>query len=440
MVAARRADPNPQFAEAFAQALPSLPGNLVELRQASLASFETLGLPTNRAELWKYTNLPRFIDQPRVRAAAHKLAAGTVADHFAGGPKARRLIFINGHLQVGLSHFGGLPAGVRIEPLDAALANDGAALTPTLKTQTNERSMTALNAALCDHGAVIEVDAGVQFADPVQLLFLNETGDAASMSHPRLIVRLGAGSSMHLIESHIALNDGAALTNIVAHYEIADDAVLTSDRLQLLKGDGTLVSKLHAELGNTAKLDLSTVGLGGTLIRNENEVWIKGSDTDANLNGIYLPRGTEHVDHLIQIHHDAANSRSEQLYKGVMRDRGRAAFQGKIFVHKDAQQTNAYQTNNNLLLSDDAEIDSKPELEIYADDVKCSHGATCGDHDEQALFYLRSRGLNAEAAESVLTFAFLAEVIDRIGDETVRETAKQAVIDRLPGGDLLRDI
>jgi Fe-S cluster assembly protein SufD len=180
--------------------------------------------------------------------------------------------------------------------------------------------------------------------------------------------------------------------------------------------------------------------IGGALARNESEARLLGEGIDCILSGVYLPRGREHVDNLIRIHHTKPNCRSDQYYKGVLHEHARAVFAGKIIVHREAQKTNAYQKNDNLLLSDDAEIDTKPELEIYADDVKCSHGATVGDLDPKALFYLRSRGLDRETAASMLTFAFAAEAIDRFADSTVKRQARQAVVARLPGGAALRDI
>ena len=182
------------------------------------------------------------------------------------------------------------------------------------------------------------------------------------------------------------------------------------------------------------------VTLGGSLVRNEVEMKLDGEDIDTQLNGVFMPTTGEHVDTMIQMHHLKPNCQSDQFYKGVLQGKGHGAFAGKIFVHKGAQKTNAYQTNNNLLLSDDARIDTKPELEIYADDVKCSHGATCGDLDEMALFYLRSRGFDQARAESVLTYAFAGEVLERMADETARKLAMSRIFDRMPGGDALRDM
>jgi Fe-S cluster assembly protein SufD len=180
--------------------------------------------------------------------------------------------------------------------------------------------------------------------------------------------------------------------------------------------------------------------LGGTLVRNEHEARLQGERIECLLNGAYMPKGREQVDNLIRVHHEAPNCHSDQFYKGVVADHAHAVFAGKIFVHKEAQKTNAYQKNDNLLLSDDAEVDTKPELEIYADDVKCSHGATVGDLDPRALFYLRSRGIDRETAASILTFAFAAEAMERFGDATVRRQARHAVAERLPGGAALKEI
>jgi Fe-S cluster assembly protein SufD len=193
-------------------------------------------------------------------------------------------------------------------------------------------------------------------------------------------------------------------------------------------------------LGNRSRLDQTSVALGGNLLRHEMEVRLRGSHSNATLNGVMMPRGTEHADTLIRMHHEMPDCESDQFYKTVADDRGHAVFAGKIFVHKDAQRTNSYQKNDSLLLSDDAEIDAKPELEIYADDVKCSHGATCGDLDPASLFYLRSRGLDEALARSMLTFAFTGEVLERIADETVQHTARAMILRRLSGGERLAEL
>jgi Fe-S cluster assembly protein SufD len=271
----------------------------------------------------------------------------------------------------------------------------------------------------------------------LQLLFVTLGQPGAVMTNPRNVIRLGKGARLKLIESHVALGDGHALTNLVTQLAVADGAELLHDRLELGRDGTTLIARSEGTLGRSARLVTTTASLGGGLLRNETELRLTGEKGEALLNGLYMPTGSEHVDTQVRIHHMAPACHSNQFYKGVVDGRSHAVFAGKIIVHQDAQKTDAYQSDSNLLLSDEAEIDTKPELEIYADDVKCSHGATVGDLDPQALFYLRSRGLPLAAARSLLIYGWAAEVIGRFADPGIAALARAAVRRRLPGGEAL---
>lgn len=442
----RSAPPVAAFAEVFGDQHRRLPGSrhgeVARLRAASLDSFMAAGIPTVKAEPWKYTNVARVANLPMALAPRADVGLNTVAEHKAGGPKARRIIFVNGHVVPGLSHVESLPAGVRVMSLARALEETPDRVRAALDATADDgRSFTALNAAFAAPGAWIELEDGAALDEPLQLLFLT-TGDApsAAMTHPRNVVRLGARARLRLIESHVALGDGHCLTNLVNQVSLGEGATLEHDRLQLGRDGTSLIGKSFLDLAGGSTLRQTAATLGGALMRNENEARLLGERAECVLSGAYLPRGREHVDNLIRIHHARPNCQSDQFFKGVLDEQARAVFAGKIIVHKDAQKTNAYQKNDNLLLSDDAEVDAKPELEIYADDVKCSHGATVGDLDPKALFYLRSRGLDRATAASILTFAFAAEALDRFADATVKKQARHAVAARLPGGAALRDI
>ena len=350
------------------------------------------------------------------------------------------MIFVNGHVVPEFSHVQSLPHGVRVMSLPRALQTDGDRVAEVLAAVQDDRSFTSLNSAFTGAGAWIELDDGADAVDPMQLVFLTVGQPSAFMCHPRIVVRLGAGARLRLIESHIGLGAGASLTNIVSQIDLGAGSVLEHDRVELVTPECTQLGKAYVRLDHKAKLAQTVATLGGGLVRNETEARIEGRGVECLLNGLYHAMGREHVDNLIRIHHLAPDSHSDQFYKGMVDGRAHAVFAGKIIVHQDAQKTNAFQKNDNLLLSDDAEIDTKPELEIYADDVKCSHGATCGDLDPTALFYLRSRGLPRASAESVLTFAFAAEVIDRFADPTVRQHVRKAAVKRLPGGSDLEEL
>jgi Fe-S cluster assembly protein SufD len=444
-LAKRTVQPVPAFGEAFAKVLTRLPGakvpTLADWRQASFARFAEAGIPTTRVEAWKYTNVARVANVPMALAPKLPARLDDLAPHLAGGPKARRLIFVNGHVAPELCHVESLPKGVRITSLAKALDAEPERVAAALRaTAEDDRSFTALNAAFAGAGAWIEVDDGVQVEEPLQLLFLTIGQPGPFMTHPRNVVRLGKGAKFRLIESHVGQGEGQSLTNLVTQIELGAGAVLEQDRVELVGEQASHIGKAYVRLADNARLVQTVATMGGGLVRNETEARLEGTGIECLLNGVYLACGREHVDNLIRAHHMAPGSHSDQFYKGVIADRAHAVFAGKIIVHKDAQKTNAYQKNDNLLLSDDAEIDTKPELEIYADDVKCSHGATSGDLDPVALFYMRSRGLARATAESLLTFAFAAEVIERFSDETVRRQVRRLALSRLPGGAALGDL
>ena len=427
------------FHDLFARTTGALAGGkgaLTGFRQKRFDSFVRAGFPSQRTEAWKFTNIARHANVPMVLAPNTEIAVNDYSAWFCGGHAARRMLFANGHHQPDLSHVRGMPAGASMRSLDKAL--DDSDVRESITAFDDGRSFTDLNAALMQSGAVIDVGDGVHVDFPLQLLFATTTyQSASSMSHPRILVRLGKGARLHLVETHTAIRDGASFTNLVSQIELGEGAELVHDRLQFGRDGTTIVSKADMRLHKGARIRQTLVTLGGAMIRNESEVHLDGTGIDAQLNGTFMPTAREHVDNMIRIHHLQPDCHSDQFYKGVMDGHGRGVFAGKIVVHPDAQKTNAFQTNNNLLLSDDAEIDSKPELEIYADDVKCSHGATCGDLDETSLFYLRSRGLDEGTARSMLTYAFAGEVIERLADHGARQLGMRQVFSRLPGGDSL---
>ncbi len=442
--ASRHVPPVPAFAELFATATAQLPGHgrpVVDgWRRTHFDRFAATGLPTARVEAWKYTNIAKVTNVAMGLAARPDVRLDDVQRYFAGGPLARRLIFVNGHLAKELSHAGGLPEGVAVKGLDAMLQDEPERVLAALQADAEPHSFADLNAAFLQSGAWIEIGDGVALDRPIQLLFLTLGEASAVMSHPRIVVRLGRGARAHLIESHVGVRDGHCLTNLVTEIDVADEARLEHDRLQLGAAGTAFVGLNRIRIGRKGELKQTVATLGGDLVRNETDMHLMGGFVEAQLNGVYMPVNAEHVDNVIRVHHEQPDGHSDQFYKGLALDKAKAAFAGKILVYKDAQRTNAFQQNSNLLLSDDAEINSKPELEIYADDVKCSHGATCGELDPAALFYLRSRGLSQAEAESLLTYAFAAEVLERFTDPAVMKLAQERLVARTPGGANLTDM
>ncbi len=440
----RSVAPDPAFARLFGEVKGRLPGSragtVARLRETSFERFAGQGFPTQRTEAWKYTAVAREANVAMGLAPASEIGLDRLGPHLLGGPKARRLIFVDGHLVPQLCHVQGLPAGAVVRSLGRVLEEEPEKAAAALAAVDDERSFTALNAAFAVSGAWIELADGVVLDAPLQLVFLTMGQPAAVMTHPRCVVRLGAGAKLKLIETHAAVGIGHCLTNLVTQIQLGRDAELVHDRLQSLHDAATFIGKTDLAAADRARYEQTISTGGGGLVRNESEIRIAGSGVECLLNGLYMPTGAEHVDTLIRIHHLAPGSHSDQFYKGVVDGRGHAVFAGKIIVHREAQKTNAFQADSNLLLSDDAEIDTKPELEIYADDVKCSHGATVGDLDPTALFYLRSRGLDRATATSILTWAFAGEVIARFADPTVKAYATRAALRRLPGGGMLEGL
>ncbi len=434
----RRIDPDPGFVRSFAERAQDLPGAasplLRRLRAERLERFMELGVPTRRDEAWRFSDVARHANRPAGPAAPVELALERILPHLLGGPKARRLVFVNGRLQPQWSHVGGLPEGAQVESLARAAEARPEAVAAALAGPDGGRSFTALNAAFSDCGAWVEIGPGVELADPLQLLFVTVGDVAPGMIHPRVRIRLGDGAALELIESHVGLGPGPVLTNLVLETELGTGARLTHDRLQTMAAEATSIGRIEARLAAEARYRQTTVVAGGALVRNESEIRIQGSGVECLLAGVAMPLGREQVDTLVRMHHEAPCSHSDQSFRSIVDERAHSAFAGKILVHPGAQGTNAYQKSDNLLLSEEGEVDTKPELEIYADDVKCSHGATCGDLDPAALFYLRARGLAPEAARALLTWAFAAELVERLAEPTVRQAARRALAARLPSG------
>jgi Fe-S cluster assembly protein SufD len=440
--AKRRIEADPAFAELWGRHRDTLPGRarpIVDWRERGFTSFREGGFPTVKVEQWKYTNVAKWANLAFALPPRRTPGATELVPWLAGGPTARRLIFANGHLLPELSHVGGLPEGMVVRGLARMLEAEPERAAAVLGELDDGGGLGALNTAFTNSGAWIELPDGCAPEVPLQLLLVTLGQPGAVMTNPRNVIRLGKGARLRLIESHVALGEGHGLANLVSQITLGDGAELVHDRLQLGRDGTSLIGRTEGRLAGGARLVTTTASLGGSLVRNETELRLQGEKGEALLNGLYMPSGSEHIDTQIRIHHVAPGCHSNQFYKGVVDGRSHAVFAGKIIVHPRAQKTDAYQSDSNLLLSDDAEIDTKPELEIYADDVKCSHGATVGDLDRQALFYLRSRGLPLATARSLLTYGWAGEVIARFADPTVAALARGAVRRRLPGGEALEE-
>ena len=396
-----------------------------ELRQAGMASFAELGFPTTRNEEWKYTNVEAAVSLPFGHANGETKSFGT-ADILANTfveTSAPRLVFLNGVYAPELSSTQGLPSGVRLARLAELSARDDSVLASQIGRYVDLRrnAFVALNTAFMRDGAVVVIPPGCRLAVPIYLVYASGALDRPVISYPRTLILLGADSEVKIVESYAGLNGGNYLCNAVT--ELVGDAASIGHHCRLQReGEAAFhVGTLTAHLGRGSRLTANAVTLSGALVRNNVHVLLNGEGAECVLNGLYIGADKQHIDNFTEIEHAKPRATSLELYKGVLDGAARGVFNGKIVVHKDAQKSDARQTNRNLLLSPDAVVNTKPQLEIYADDVKCSHGSTIGQLDPDALFYLRSRGLGADEAQSLLSFAFASDIVGRLKIDSLRQ-------------------
>jgi Fe-S cluster assembly protein SufD len=348
--------------------------------------------------------------------------------HVAGMDAVCRLVFVNGYYAPDLSALPALPAGVVLGCLAAALDAHGEQVEAHLgrHARFDDNAFTALNTAFFRDGAFLVLPRNVVLEQPVYLVFLS-TAEGAQVSHTRNLVVAGSGSQASLVEAYAGLGDGVYLTSAVNEIVAEDGAILDHCKVQQ-EGPGAFhFANTQVRQGRSSNFTSTFAGFGGQWVRNEVRAVLDAEGCECTLNGLYQATGRQHVDNHTVIDHAKPHCASHELYKGILDGQAHGVFNGKIFVRQDAQKTDAKQTNQTLLLSDDATINTKPQLEIYADDVKCTHGATVGQLDAEALFYLRTRGIGKDEARSLLTFAFANDVLGRIKVEPLRRRLEQAL-------------
>ncbi|HYT04643.1 MAG TPA: Fe-S cluster assembly protein SufD [Gemmatimonadales bacterium] len=410
------------------------PAWLKEIREGAIARFARLGFPTMKQEEWRFTNVApiaetRFaLPQPggSTRTATPPPPAPTSRDisrFLPRGAIRRQVVFVNGRYAAALSSVDGLPGGVRAGSLADACKREVELARHHLGRYAGDagNAFTALNTAFLDDGAFVDVAAGVVLQEPLHLVFVTVPLVPAPMvAHPRNLVIVGAGASAILVESHIALADGVYWTNAVTELVVGEGARAEYCRVQRDSRDAYHVATTHAHQERDSVLALHAITLGGALARHDVQVVLAGRGGELVLNGLYLLGGRQHADHHTVIDHAQPHCESHEYFNGVLDDQAHGVFNGRIIVRPGAQRTDSKQTNNNLLLSTEARADSQPQLEIYADDVKCTHGSTVGPADQNQLYYLRSRGLSLEAARSLLTYGFGTEILSRMQAVEVR--------------------
>lgn len=414
------------------------PGWLEASRKNAIARFAELGFPTRRDEEWKYTN-PAPIAKlawrsagPAVISRAQLEAAGLP---LAEGP---RLVFVNGRFAADLSALESLESGLTLAPFAQILAGSGAVLEAfgARDDVVDGRAFGQLARAFATDGAFVRIARNHAVAAPIELVFVSAPEPAPAAAHPRFAVVLEPGSRATLHEIHLTVGTGAHLTNALGEIRVGDDAQLNHVKVLLEGSEITHLSLLVARAARDARLRTTLVSLGAGVARHDVVAVLDAEGAECDLDGLYVASGGQHVDNRTTIDHRKPHGSSRELYKGVLSGKSRGFFSGKVIVRPDAQKTDAQQKNENLLLSADAEVSSKPQLEIEADDVKCSHGTTIGQLEEEAIFYLRSRGIGAREAEALLTRAFAAQILEPIEAAALRERIEALVAARLfPGAD-----
>lgn len=393
------------------------------LRRQAIAQFAAQGFPTSRDEEWRYTNLAPLLQQPFAPAPkGATLSTEALAPLLFAGPQSPRLVFVDGHYAPALSAAGSLPQGVVLLNLEAGLRQHADLVLSCLnhQIQGERHALAALNTAFLQDGAFLHLPAGTEVAHPIHLLFLSTAPAAPSFSSPRLLVVAGARSKAMLVETCAGPDGRPYLSNALAEVVVGEEAHFDYCKIQQ-EGDAALhLDHTLVREGRGSRFTAHSLSLGARLSRNQLDTMLDGEGIESTLNGLYLANGEQHLDHHTLVEHAKAHCASHELYKGILGGRSTGVFRGRIHVWPQAQKTDAYQANRNLLLSPEAEIDTKPQLEIYADDVKCSHGATVGRLDEEALYYLRARGLDLGQARGVLTRAFADQLLDRLGDDALR--------------------
>lgn len=415
------------------------PDWFTKARQAAFGWVTEHGFPTPKDEDWKYSRLGPIVDGPFEPAAVgigHGLSVGAI-DELAGDLGGIRLVFVNGHFASELSSASDLPDGRKATNLASVLVDEPGRLEPLWSSPqpAYAHAFEALNAALAEDGAFVHLPADTTIDAPIHLVFVSDTGGTPLVSSPRSVVLAGPGSRATIVETYAGQAGDVHVTNAVTEVLLEEGASVEHYKVQDEVESAFHLGLLKVRQARFTKFSSRSVALGASIARHEVRVSLEAEGAEVSLDGLYLPTRDQYHDNPILIEHTAPRCTSRQLYKGVLDGRGQGVFNGRIVVRPGALGTDAGQTNKNLLLSDHAEVDTRPRFEILADDVKCNHGAAVGRLDEEALFYLRSRGVQFQAARSMLISAFVSEMTERLHLEPLRARVEKLVAGRLSSGE-----
>jgi Fe-S cluster assembly protein SufD len=397
---------------------------LRKLRQDAFARFCEVGFPTTHDEDWRFTNVSSIAQMPfhLARNDRSRLSQQDLKLSRAEGVPCQ-LVFVNGCFARELSLLGKLPDGVRVGSLAAEISSNPGAIEPHLGHFLDIRrdAFCALNTAFVEDGAYVHIRRGTLVEEPIYLLFVSTGDGSPSMSHPRNLVVAEEDSQATFVEDYVSLDSGTMFCNTVTELVAGDHSVLSQYMIEREHKQAFNISTLRIQQGRSTNVVSHSLLMGGALVRNNVHPVLAGEGGECLINGLFIGNAHQHLDNYMLVEHASPHCGSRQFYNGILDGHAHGVFHGRIIVHKDAQKTDAKQTNRNLLLSDDAQIDTKPQLEIYADDVKCTHGATIGQIEGDALFYLRSRGIDEGSARKLLLFAFASECLERMKQGPIRK-------------------
>jgi Fe-S cluster assembly protein SufD len=424
--------------QAFARATSkTTPSWLASMRQCAIERFEALGLPTTKNEDWHFTSVGAIAEAAYdVRATpGGDVKVEDLAAFTFGATDWPTIVFVNGVYAPALSSLDNLPDGVRIQDLATAIKDGDPLVERHLsKIASYElHAFTALNSAFALDGAVVRIAKEFEVERPIHVIYISDALAAKTQTNPRTLIVAERHSKATVIESYVSSSEASYFTNAVTEVLLEDGANLSHLKIQRESPRAFHIGTIDTQQRRDSHYQSFSFSTGAALTRTNIYTVLDGEGSGATLNGLYMLGGDQHCDHQTRIEHAQPNCFSRELYKGVLDDASHGVFNGKVYVHPIAQKTDGKQTNNVLLLSERAQVDTKPQLEIFADDVKCTHGATVGRIDETALFYMKSRGVNNELARRLLTYAFAAEVLETIEVDVVKERLERATMERFTG-------
>jgi Fe-S cluster assembly protein SufD len=404
------------------------------IRKDAFTKFVDKGFPTTKLEEWKYTNVDSIAKTEfNLELPKTKIQKSDVEKFFIKNLDCYKLVFINGRYDSDLSDNFESENDFSVSNLQIYIKEnlDSDSQKLTKLADYNSDSFIALNTAFMQDGIAINIKKEISIDKPFFLLFVSSGENESNLNQPRILFESQANSKAVVVESFQSIQSDKDLGNVVAEFHLEENARVEHIKIQNQSESSYHISNLYAKLEKNSYLKTLDINLGGKITRTNLFTKLSGEGSECVLNGVYIGNGTQHIDNRTVIEHEKPHCLSTQTYKGIVGDNARGVFNGKIHVYQEAQKTNAIQNNSGLLLSDNASIDTKPQLEIYADDVRCTHGATIGQLDEEALFYLRSRAIDVQQAKKMLINAFTGEVIDQVENEILWDRIQEYIIEKL---------